>query len=215
MAVVENETICLLLASFFCPPDHEMMKQIRGENFRAFLERSIRSLHGDLSVLDGFLMKGDPEEFWNDLDKKYRRLFSEISGEGISLVESSYKPWTLDLSCTLPFASERGLSMGDSALHLLEIFSQCGLEVADERRATPDHLVMELEFLSHLYRCATDLEVGQFIKDHLDWIPLLRERIEQSHSHPFYKSASRVLDLFLDGERERLEGKRYGEKAIH
>ncbi len=215
MTVAENETICLVLASFFCPPDQEIMKQIRGETFRPFLERWVKSRNGDLAVLDGFQTKGDPEMFLEDLEKEYRRLFSEISGEGISLVESSYKPWTLDPFCTLPFASERGLLMGDSALHLLEIFHQCGLEVSEDKRGTPDHLTVELDFLSALYRSATDLEVGQFIKDHLDWIPLMREKMGRSHLHPFYRSALAVLDLFLSGERERLEGKRNGEKAIH
>jgi TorA maturation chaperone TorD len=74
---------------------------------------------------------------------------------------------------------------------------------------------LELEFISTLYRCATDLEVEQFIKDHLDWIPLLKEEIERSDPHPFYRSALGVLDLFLGQERKRLEEKRNGEKAIH
>ena len=105
--------------------------------------------------------------------------------------------------------------MGDSALHLLEIFRQCGLEVADERRGTPDHLSVELDFLSHLFRWATDVEVKQFIQDHLDWIPLLREEMERSHPHPFYRDAVAALDLFLSEEKRRLEEKGNGEKAIH
>jgi TorA maturation chaperone TorD len=160
-------------------------------------------------------MEGDPGIFLKDLGEEYGRLFSELSQEGVSLVESFYKPWTLDPRCTLPFASERGHLMGDSALHLLEIFGQCGLEVADERRGTPDHLVLELEFLSTLYRCATDLEVKQFIKDHLDWIPLLKEEMERFHPHPFYSNVLEVLSLFLGKERKRLEEKGNGEKAIH
>ena len=105
--------------------------------------------------------------------------------------------------------------MGDSAFHLLEIYRQCGLEVADDKRGTPDHLAVELDFLSYLYRCGTELEVRQFIKDHLDWIPLLKEEIERSDPHPFYRSALEVLDLFLGQERKRLEEKENGEKAIH
>ena len=211
----ENETICRLLVSLFCPPDREMIGQIRGEAFRAFLERCVKSWGGEPGLLKGFLVESDSHIFLRNLEEEYGRLFSETGGAGISLVESSYKPWTLDPRCTLPFGSERGLLMGDSALHLLEIFRRCGLEVADERRGTPDHLVMELEFLSYLYRSATDIEVKQFIQDHLDWIPLLREEMERSHPHPFYRSALEVLDLFLGKEKERLEAKGNGEKAIH
>ena len=211
----EKETICQLLASLFCPPDQEMMKQVQGEAFHSFLEGCVKSWGGDSNLLDGFLLKGNPEILLRDLGEEYDRLFSELSEAGISLVESSYKPWTLDPRCTLPFASETGLLMGDSALHLEEIFRQSGLEVMDERRGTPDHLTVELEFLSHLYRCTTDLAVKQFIKDHLDWVPLLKAKVEQSHPHPFYRSALEVLDLFLCKERTRLEEKENGEKAIH
>ncbi len=211
----EKETIFQLLASLFCPPDQEMVEQIRGEAFRSFLGRCVKSCGGDSDLLNGFLTEGDPGILLKDLGEEYSRLFSELNEEGLSLVESFYKPWTLDLHCTLPFASQRGLWMGDSALHLLEIYRQCGLEVADEWKGAPDHLVLELDFLSTLYRRATDREVEQFIQDHLDWIPLLKEEIERSDPHPFYRSALEVLDLFLGQERRRQEEKRNGEKTIH
>ena len=190
-----------------------MMRQIHGEAFRSFLERC--SPGRDSGLLKGFLTEGDPGTLLKDLGEEYSRLFSELSEESISLVESFYKPWTLDPHCTLPFASQRGFLMGDSALHLLEIYRQCGLEAADEWKGAPDHLVLELEFLSTLYRRATDREVEQFIKDHLDWIPLLKEEMDRSDPHPFYRSALEVLDLFLGQERKRLEEKGNGETAIH
>ncbi len=207
----EKEAISQLLASLFCPPDQEMMRQIYGEAFRSFLGRCVR----DSGLLKGFLTEDDPGTLLKDLGEEYSRLFSELNEESISLVESFYKPWTLDPHCTLPFASQRGFLMGDSALHLLEIYRQCGLEAADEWKGAPDHLVLELEFLSTLYRRATDREVEQFIKDHLDWIPLLKEEMDRSGPHPFYRSALEVLDLFLGQERKRLEEKGNGETAIH
>jgi TorA maturation chaperone TorD len=211
----EKETISRIMASLFYPPDQETVKQIHEGSLHSFLQRYVRSCGGDSGLLNGFLMEGDPGILLKDLGEEYSRLFSELNEEGISLVESFYKPWTLDPHCTLPFASQRGFLMGDSALHLLEIYRQCGLEAADEWKGAPDHLVLELEFLSTLYRRATDLEVNQFMKDHLDWIPLLKEEIERSRPHPFYRSALEVLDLFLGQERKRLEEKRNGEKAIH
>ena len=62
--------------------------------------------------------------------------------------------------------------MGDSAIHLLTIFQQCGLEVAEPFKGMPDHIIIELEFLSYLYQEAGDREIKRFIEDHLDWIPL-------------------------------------------
>ena len=105
--------------------------------------------------------------------------------------------------------------MGDSALHLLEIYHQCGLEVSEEFKGCPDHIAMELEFLSYLYQQATDIEIKTFIEDHLDWIPLLREEFNRFHPHRFYGSTLEVLDLFLNKERERLEVEGNGKKKIH
>ena len=160
-------------------------------------------------------MEGNPEVLLKDLSEAYESLFLGLKGEGVSLVESYYKPWTLDPNCPLPFASSKGLVMGDSALHLLEIYSLCNLEVAQEFKSCPDHIVLELEFLSYLYRWATDSEIKRFIEDHLDWIPLLREELKRVHPHSFYMSILEVLDLFLKRERDRLEVEDYEEKNIH
>jgi TorA maturation chaperone TorD len=100
--------------------------------------------------------------------------------------------------------------MGDSALHLLALYKQCGLEVEGEYQGMPDHLIMELEFLSFLYQRATDKEIKRFIEDHLDWITLLREEFREFHSYPFYRSALEVLLLFLRKEKERLEVECHG-----
>jgi hypothetical protein len=35
--------------------------------------------------------------------------------------------------------------MGDSALHLLEVYHHCGLEASKEFKGCPDHIAMELE----------------------------------------------------------------------
>jgi TorA maturation chaperone TorD len=150
-------------------------------------------------------VKGEPENLSGDLKVEYARLFSGLSEESTSLVESFYKRWTQDPNCPLPFASERGLLMGDSAVHLLEIYRQCGIEVSEEFRGCPDHIAMELEFLSYLYQWATDVEIKMFIKDHLDWIPLVEQELKRFHPHSFYSGALEILDLFLNKERERLE----------
>ena len=96
--------------------------------------------------------------------------------------------------------------MGDSALHLLEIYNQCGLNFSEEFRGCPDHIALEMEFLSYLYRWATDVEIKMFIKDHLNWIPLLKEEVNRRDPQPFYVSALEVLALFISRENQTLEG---------
>ena len=205
MADPKKEDLCLLLASLFYRPDEEMVKQAHQGSIHSFFRRYIQSCGKDLGLLSGFLKEGDPGILLKNLTNEYDRFFSGLSGGKISLVESVYKPWTQDPFCTLPFAPERGLLMGDSAIHLLEIYHACGLEVAVEFASCPDHIVLELEFLSYLYEWATDTEIRMFIEGHLDWIPLLKEEWMKLHPHPFYRSSLEVLDLFLNMEKKRLE----------
>jgi TorA maturation chaperone TorD len=210
MTKEEKEQLCQLLASLFSPPDEEMVRQARQEGIHSFFQRYVQSWEGDVCILKGVLMEGDPGAILKELGDEYDRLFSGLSGEGASMVESVYKRWTHDPLCSLPFASERGLLMGDSALHLSEIYRLCGLEVAEDFRSCPDHLVLELEFLSYLYRRATEPEIWKFVEDHLDWISLFKEELAKLHPHPYYTSLLEVLSLFLNEERKRSEMRNNG-----
>jgi TorA maturation chaperone TorD len=211
----ERERFSEILACLFSPPDREMVEQIHLGNIHSFFYHYFQIWGEDSDMLQGFLIEGDSEIIFRDLEEEYSRLFSDVGGENISLVESFYKPWTQDPHCPLPFATEKGLLMGDSALHLLAIYKQCGLEVAEEHEGMPDHLVVELAFLSFLCRWATDKEIRRFIEDHLDWIPLLMEKVKEFDHHPFYVSALEVLILFLQKEKERLEVEASGKKEIY
>ncbi len=203
----EKELFCQLLASLFYPPDQELVKQLRQRTLYSFFEKYVKSAGEGEDLLVGFAKEGSSGNLLEDLRVEYERLFSGLSDDSISLAESFYKPWTQDPHCRLPFASETGLLMGDPALHLLEIYHHCGLEVSEGFQGYPDHISMELEFLSYLYHSATDIEIKMFIENHLDWISLLREELQRHHPHPFYISALEVLALFLNREREKLEGR--------
>ena len=211
----EKEEFCQLMASLFSPPDDEMVRQVHMGTLYSFFQGWVHRLGGDTGALKGFTMEGDPEILLEKLRKEYERLFTGSGEESISLVESFYKPWTLDSRCSLSFASSRGLLMGDSALHMLEIYRQCGLETTDGFESCPDHLVLELEFLSYLYRWATDTEIRKFIEEHLDWISPVKKGLESVHPHPFYGGLLEVLSLFLDHERKRLEIEKNGSEVIH
>jgi TorA maturation chaperone TorD len=211
----EKEYFCRVLATLFYAPDEELVKQIRQRTLYSFFEEYVHSWGGTGDLLKGFLVEDNGENLLEELKAEYDRLFSGLCEESISLVESFYKPWTGDARCPLPFASERGLIMGDSAIHLLAIYQQCDLAVSEEFKSCPDHIVMELEFLSYLYERATDIEAKTFIEDHLDWVSLLEEKFWILHAHPFYLSALEVLNLFLNREKERLEVEANGKKKIH
>lgn len=210
----EKGDLCRGLASCFHLPSEEIASQIRGGDLHSLFQRYVEAWGENGHLLEGFLTSENPEPFLTDLRSEYNRLFWRLKEEGVSLVESSYKPWTNDPHCPLPFASETGLLMGDSALHLLEVYRQCDLEVTEEFQGSPDHLALELEFLSYLYNWTTDREIERFIGDHLDWIPLLKTELERLHPHSFYVTAIGLLDLFLNKEKQRLEVEGNGKKNV-
>lgn len=215
MTAQEKEYFCQLLASLFYPPDQELVQQIQQRTLYSFFEQYIPLWGEEKGLLKGFLMEGEFENLLEELKNEYDLLFTGLNQEGISLVESYYKPWTQDPHCSLPFAKEKGFLMGDSAIHLMAIFQQCGLEVVEPFKGMPDHIIIELEFLSCLYQEADDRDIKQFIEDHLDWIPVLKENRERVYSHPFYVSLIEVLNLFIRTEKRRLGRKGDGEKDIY
>lgn len=174
----EKERFVAFLASVFAPPDEDLLADPEGQEI-SFPEAGKVSLPA--------------------LKEEYRRLFSDPAGERISLAESTYKPWTADPDCLLGFSGQTGWLMGDCALHLQSIFQALSLEVPPDFRGTPDHLVLELELLSFLYRSASEEQIRQFIGDHLDWVANLREEIQKRGSG-FYGGAAARLQDFLTRE---------------
>ena len=195
-----------IIYSLLAPPDQEMMEQVAQGKLYSYLRNTILSWGGNIERLKGFHTSASPEILLMDLKEEYNRLFSDAGAGRISLVESFYKPWTRDPHCTLPFASDKGFLMGDSAIHLSMIYGECGLEPEPTFKGMPDHLIIELEFLSYLYQAGDNKVIRAFIEDHLDWIPYLKKEVDRSHPHPFYASALEILDLFLKKEIKRLEG---------
>jgi TorA maturation chaperone TorD len=214
MTKTEKEHFSQVMALLFSPPDEEMIEQMAKGNLSAFVAPYVLSWGGTPDLLEGWIVQEDAAAFLTHLREEYDRLFRNPGGETISLVESFYKPWSLDPGCPLAFASEKGLLMGDSALHLLEVYRQSGLEMAEEFKSCPDHLVIELEFLSYLYQQATQADIQSFINDHLDWTSLLRDELRRFQPDSFYGPVLEILDLFLKKEKEpEVEGN--GAKTIH
>jgi putative dimethyl sulfoxide reductase chaperone len=197
MANEEKERFCTFMAALLAPPDDALADDLRQDGLLSWLESFTREWGGDTG---GLLQKVSAGDSVSVLQREYARLFFEPQGEKVSLVESTYKPWTVNKKCGMVFGASRGLVMGDSALHMLELYEQLSLEVPEAFRSTPDHLVLQLEFLAMLYRSASREQVGQFIEDHLDWIGELKAEVEKANPHPFYRSAIQLIDSFLQNE---------------
>jgi TorA maturation chaperone TorD len=211
----EKGDFCALAASLLAPPDGATVEQLKQEGIHSFLEENIREWGGDPRLLAELSGDKNPGGDLAGLQREYDRLFAGLPGQKISLVESTYKPWTGDGSCALAFAGDKGLLMGDAALHMREIYRQSSLEVPEDLRSTPDHLLLELEFLSLLYHSATPERIQGFIEDHLDWVPDLKERLAQADAHPFYRRAIELINLFLEHQRKEGKARNHGPKNLH
>jgi TorA maturation chaperone TorD len=211
----EKGDFCALAASLLAPPNGETVGQLKQREIQSLLEENIREWGGDPRLLAGLADEKNSEGDLAALQREYERLFASLPGQRISLVESTYKPWTGDGSCSLAFAGDKGLLMGDAALHMQGIYRRWSLEVPEEFRGTPDHLLLELEFLSLLYHSATREQIQGFIEDHLDWVPDLKERVNKADPHPFYQYAVELINLFLLNERKEEKAKSHGPKNFH
>ncbi len=114
-------------------------------------------------------------------------------------VESLFKLWCDDEG-SHPSNAARGLLMGDPAMHMLELYRRYGIEVPAEFSGQPDHLVLELEFLSMLYEKCSVKVIERFIMDHLDWVPDLLMHWREMKVPEFYLRAAGTIDIYLEKE---------------
>ena len=206
----QKEQFCLLAAALLSPPDGALVSDLKQGELRAQLDALVRALHADRQILTPFLKGTDEPEFLLHLKREYLRLFDQHEGERISLVESTYKPWTADQTCAMAFATSRGLLMGDPALHMFKLYEDAAIAIPDEFRSQPDHLVLELEFLGLLYRSGSQGQLLQFIQDHLDWIPDLKTELEKAGPDDFYRNSIQLIHLFMQHEQKVRNGEAHG-----
>ena len=211
----EKERFCTFAASLLAPPEVAMVDDLRQAELQPLIELYVREWGGDGQLPSVWIKDAGREDFLPILQGEYERLFGQWEGEKISLVESTYKTWTTDKECRMVFAVSKGLFMGDCALHMLEIYRQLSLEIPEQFQGMPDHLILELELLALLYKSATNEQIEQFIDDHLDWLPDLKETLEKSNPHPFYRNVVELLCLFLKNETITGKVKYHGPKKIH
>lgn len=95
------------------------------------------------------------------------------------------------------------------ALHAEQCYKDAGVRVKKELSEPSDHAATELEFMSHLYRCAAQaaadgkderiwlLRANAFMKAHIShWFADFCAQLQQESAHPAYKaiaSAARAL----------------------
>jgi TorA maturation chaperone TorD len=110
--------------------------------------------------------------------------------------------------------------MGKSTGKVSAFYGSCGLHLADDFHEMPDHIAVELEFLSFLAHrqreSAADGDPGEanrfaglqmsFLDRFLlPWLPVFTRSILEGTESPFYQAIARCTETYVAGDRDFLE----------
>jgi TorA maturation chaperone TorD len=127
---------------------------------------------------------------------EYHRIFRDPI-RPLRPIESLFKPWTTDPEAEVLPARERGWLGGDPAAHLKALYQELGIEVPEALSYAPDHLALELEFMSFLVERGTQIQQELFRQQHLDWLPDLVAEADRLGVSGFYRDLIRLIGDYL------------------
>lgn len=193
-----------LLAQAMNYPGAELAASLRDGSFAAMLGDALKTV-GDVSLNDEIAQCGqdykqgaaDAEAILLDLERDYTRLFFASKPRLAYLFESVYR---------------EGKLMQDSTFEVAGLYRDAGLIVTEEFRLPPDHIAIELEFLSFLLfkeiegiksgnqetvEYARELQQTLLDKHLKEFVASLSEKIGMHARTPFYRTVARVLSHYF------------------
>jgi TorA maturation chaperone TorD len=165
-----------------------------------------RAVWERLQLIAGSTAQAEPEG--DRLDLEYNRLFVGPANVPCPPYESVHRTDRPEM--------ESGLVLGPSVTDVKRMYAQAGLSVSEHFKDLPDHVAVELEFMSYL--CGKELESrggddferwrklqAEFAASHLKpWIERFSEGVLASSRSSFYSLAADVLGAFVADELEYL-----------
>lgn len=192
-----RKEVYLLFSNLISKPDAEIYKELHS-NLHIKLWKKYNKYFTEIKLPDCWENSNLPElKEW----QQHWQEFFNINNPKLKLIESVYKPWTIDESCGMPFADDKGYIMGDWAHHMLHLYSLLDFEIPEKFSFCPDHLILELEFMSILVEEADHREQLQFIEQHLDWLDDLVEEAEDIEINQFYLELLIWIKNFVEADR--------------
>ena len=192
------------LSEFFKEPTADFAEDVASGRLARFFEEHCISLALDPASCKGLAPAGDVVA---SLASEYRRLFRGPLPPYVIPVESVYKKWASDADCHLPLAQEKGFLMGDPAVDMLRRYREDGIALPDEFSSMPDHVALELEYLSMLSLRGEEDACREFLTSHMDWLDDLVREIEAAGEGEFYSSGARIARDIVNRARETTLGR--------
>ena len=160
-------TLYAQLSEFFKEPSAGFIADVASGRLAGFFDEQLRLLELDPAPCAGLAPGADVGA---RLGNEYRRLFRGPLPPYVVPVESVYKKWAGDPGCDLPLARQKGFLMGDPAVDMLRRYRDEGIAIPDELSSMPDHVALELEYLSFLCLRGDADACREFLTRHLDWL---------------------------------------------
>lgn len=189
---LNNKTDCandfLILADLYKLPTREIWNEMKEQDLLKKLEASIKDHYNIALSLEEVL----PENY-AEFQELYRSSIGSTQTAAALPIESLYKPWTQDETCTLPFARDKGYVLGDSALHINYLLEKLKIEIPVELQGMPDHLAILLELLAYFIEHAPEPFIAEYMDDHFDWLDEFESQLSAATEHLFYQRLTRLL----------------------
>ncbi|MEK6672338.1 MAG: molecular chaperone TorD family protein [Nitrospirota bacterium] len=182
------------LSELFKEPTQEFADDVASGRLLRFFEDHFLVLGLDLPLIERLSKGGDA---YSRLKDEYRRLFLGPMPPYLVPVESVYKKWANDPECSLPLAGAKGYLMGDPAIDMIKRYQAHGIVIPDKYSSMPDHIALELEYMSFLCNNEYEEEQRDFIHSHLDWIDDLKDDIYKTGQSGFYTTAIHITSAFV------------------
>jgi len=175
----------------------EIIAQLKAEKFPRSLQLQLVSdsgkdathlLHEGVELLD----KDADTELLDELAADYASIYLTHA-----LRASPYESVWID---------EEGLAMQEPMFQIRAIYKRHGLAAPDWRKRSDDHLVLQLQFVSHLLASDGDLhETARFLDEHmLRWLPDFGARVAARSATPFYAGLCAFTAAYMDEVRDLL-----------
>ena len=186
LAVLHNEEISADLAG-----------QLVAEKFPTGLQLQLVTARGQEAAQ---LFQGGIQLLRGEIDTP---LLDELAADYTSI----YLTHALRASpCESVWFDEEGLAMQEPMFQIRADYERHGLAVRDWRRRSDDHLVLQLQFVSHLFETGADLaEAAQFLDEHLlRWLSDFANRVAARCETPFYAGLCAFTAAYMEEVRDLL-----------
>ncbi|WLR57584.1 molecular chaperone TorD family protein [Mesobacillus subterraneus] len=192
----ECANVFIVLADLYKQPTRDIWDEIQQQDLLKKLEEAVNELFN----IDIFIVEVLPENY-EEFRELYMGSIGSTQKKAALPIECLYKQWTLDDTCTLPFARDKGYILGDSALHINYLLDKLKIEIPVELQGMPDHLAILLELLAYFIENAPEHTAAEFLDDHFDWLDEFESQLADVTAHPFYQRLTKALVEIVNAQR--------------